>query len=151
MPPLDPSDRPDVDGEIARIDISQDGARPPAGVWRMVENGLVENTCGVDPRREAAGPCMMGCGDTTITGVEPGVFTLETPAIGYAGTCVLLDGGDRFVCKGTTTMAVERSQLGARFDEGGAAVGTWSVVMADPGSGSECIISGAFKAKPPAG
>lgn len=93
----------------------------------------------------------MGCGGTTITGVEPGVFTLEAPALGYAGTCVLLDGGARFVCKGGTTMAVKSSQLGARFDEGGAAVGTWSVVMADPDSGSECSMSGAFKAKPPAG
>jgi hypothetical protein len=150
-PELDPSARPDVDGEIARIDITDPGVSPRPGVWTMTENALVDNTCGVEPRRRSDGPCTMGCGETTIAAVEPGVFTLQTPAIGYAGTCVLLDDGARFECKGGTRMAPAETTLGGTIGDDGGVAGTWSLVMSEDGPEPGCRMSGAFKANAPVG
>lgn len=148
---VDPSIRPDVDGEIARIDMTQPGARPAPGVWTLTEHTLVENTCDMDPRQAEDGPCTMGCGPSTIAPVEPGVFTLEAPALGYAGTCVLLDGGARYTCAGGTSMVTAESELAATLVEGGVADGAWTVVMTADGPGAGCRMSGTFKASPPAG
>lgn len=150
-PTADAADRPDVDGEIARIDLTDPDLRPQPGTWTMVSSTLSDNDCGVDPRKAPDGPCTMGCGSATIKAVEPGVFTLETPAIGYAGTCVLLDGGARFTCKGGTTMAPAETTLGGSFSDAGVVDGSWTLVMGEDGPKPGCRMSGAFRAEPPVG
>jgi hypothetical protein len=147
MPALDPDDRPEIDGEIARIDLNDPDLQPQPGTWTMVASTLTENDCGVDPRQAPDGPCTMGCGPATITAVEPGVFTLETPAIGFAGTCVIFDGGARFECKGGRGALSGGTKLGGTFGEDGTVRGAWTLTMGGDGSKPGCRMAGEFEAQ----
>ena len=90
----------------------------------------------------------MGCGDTVVTAIEPGVFTLETPSIGYSGTCVLVDGGERFTCNGGTDMATASTTLDGRFEEDGQVLGGWALVMPDDYAKPGCRMAGCTASMP---
>jgi len=148
-PKPDASARPELDGELALIDFNDPELWPQPGEWTMVSSTLSSNDCDLDPRTAREGPCTMGCGPASIRSVEPGVFTLETPAIGYTGTCVVLDRGERFVCEGGTGMPMATTKLRGRFGEGGVVDGEWTLVMSEAWSKPGCTMAGVFRAQPP--